>query len=127
VSRQKPIIGIGVDVVEIKRIKNLIIKNGIDFLKKIYTENEISYCQNKKDTYELFATSYAVKEAVIKALGTGLIGKMEMTDIEVHFGRRPTVETRGDTLRRMRIKKADRVLVSYTYTHEFSLAKIILT
>jgi holo-[acyl-carrier protein] synthase len=126
VNRGESIIGVGVDIVEVSRIKKLIMEHDIDFLKRVFTENEISYCQNKKDEVELFATLFAVKEAFAKALGTGMVGKMEWTDIEVHFGKTPSVETKGETQLRMRTKQVDSVLVSFGYTREFSIAQIIL-
>lgn len=58
---------IGTDIVEIKRIKDAVEKWGHRFLKKIFTEKEISYCFRKKDPYPHLAVRFAAKEAVIKA------------------------------------------------------------
>lgn len=64
------IVGIGTDIVEISRIKNAVAKWGERFLRKIFTENEISYCYKKKDPFPHLAVRFAAKEAVIKALST---------------------------------------------------------
>ena len=75
------IFGVGTDLVEIGRIQHAIEKNP-RFLTKVYTEEEIRYCQRKKNPWQSFAARFAAKEAVSKALGTG-IGKIGLTDIEV--------------------------------------------
>lgn len=59
--------GIGTDIVEIGRIKDAVEKWGERFLKKIFTDNEIAYCNQKKDPYPHLAARFAAKEAVIKA------------------------------------------------------------
>ncbi|MBI5214034.1 MAG: holo-ACP synthase [Nitrospirae bacterium] len=61
------IIGIGTDIVEISRIKEAVEKWGERFLKKIFTDNEIAYCNQKKDPYPHLSARFAAKEAVIKA------------------------------------------------------------
>lgn len=71
------IIGIGVDIIEIERIKKACQKEG--FIKKIYTEKEIELFLGK---YNSLAGNFAVKEAVSKAFGTG-VRNFKMTDIEV--------------------------------------------
>lgn len=72
--------GIGVDIVEIDRIKVDIIKK--EFIKRIFTEEEIKYCQSKANPEIHFAGRFAAKEAVSKAIGTGIRG-LKWTDIEV--------------------------------------------
>lgn len=61
------IYGIGTDIVEINRIRDAVEKWGERFLKKIFTDNEIAYCNKKKDPYPHLAARFAAKEAVIKA------------------------------------------------------------
>ncbi len=65
------VIGIGIDIIEIDRIKDSIIKFGENFLCKIYTKKEIDYCNSKSNSYQHFAARFAAKEAVYKALATG--------------------------------------------------------
>lgn len=62
------ILGIGVDIIEIDRIKNVIDRFDYRFLNKIYTDNEIEYCSSKVNKYQHFAARFAAKEAIYKAL-----------------------------------------------------------
>jgi holo-[acyl-carrier protein] synthase len=59
---------IGIDIIEISRIKNAIEQHGSRFLNKIFTSAEIAYCNSHKNCYEKFAARFAVKEAVAKVL-----------------------------------------------------------
>jgi holo-[acyl-carrier protein] synthase len=63
--------GIGADVVEILRIKKSALRFGRRFFERVFTDNEIKYCQSKKRGYEHLAARFAAKEAVLKALGVG--------------------------------------------------------
>jgi len=72
---------IGIDIIEIKRIKDAIEKNP-RFLEKIFTENEIKYFKSNGFKYESIAGNFAAKEAISKAIGTG-IRKFNFKDIEV--------------------------------------------
>ena len=75
--------GIGVDTEVNQRIGALIEKSGERFLKKVFTDNEINYCKGKKDHYGSFTARFAAKEAVFKALGTGLRDGLKWKDVEV--------------------------------------------
>lgn len=75
------IFGIGIDIVEIHRIKDIVGKRP-NFLVKYFTIQEIEYFQSKKNNYESIAGYFAAKEAVSKALGVG-IGEIRLSDIEV--------------------------------------------
>ncbi len=63
--------GLGIDIIEVERIKNNILKNN-NFKKRIYSEEEIEYCEKYKDPYPRFAARFAVKEAFFKATGLNL-------------------------------------------------------
>jgi holo-[acyl-carrier protein] synthase len=75
--------GIGIDIIEISRIKLSIEKYGDKFLNKIYTENEIKYCLSKTNKYQHLAARFAAKEAVYKALTTGWEKGLSWHNIEV--------------------------------------------
>lgn len=67
--------GVGVDIIEIDRIKEAVEKFGNDFLNKVFTEKEISYCSRRKALrYPELAARFAAKEAYSKAVGTGIAG-----------------------------------------------------
>ena len=73
----------GIDLVEVVRVEQMIERHGLDGMGRIYTDAEIEYArQFKKNPAERLAGRYAVKEAVLKAMGTGLRGGINMTDIE---------------------------------------------
>lgn len=74
----------GVDMVEIKRIKESVDRFENSFVEKIFTIEEINYCEDKKkNKYQSYAARFAVKEAVSKALGTGFAKGVTLKDIEV--------------------------------------------
>ncbi|RCK75955.1 MAG: Holo-[acyl-carrier protein] synthase [Ignavibacteriae bacterium] len=77
------IIGIGVDVVEIYRMKKVINEWGNLFLEKIFTENELKYAQSKKNFVQHLAARFAAKEAVAKAVSKGWSGGFRWKDVEV--------------------------------------------
>lgn len=74
--------GIGIDIIEIERITNAIDKNK-RFLQRIFTNQEIHYFSKRGYPINTIAGSFAAKEAVMKALGTGL-RNFKWTDIEIH-------------------------------------------
>lgn len=75
------IIGVGVDIVEIRRIKEAVERNN-NFLEKLFTDTEIEYLNSRKLSPEYIAGRFAAKEAVSKALGTGIRG-FGFRDIEI--------------------------------------------
>ena len=75
--------GVGVDVVELGRIKEMIAAQGDAFVNKIFTESEIAYCKSKPSPEQHFAARFAAKEAVSKAVQTGWSGIFRWKDVEV--------------------------------------------
>lgn len=71
---------IGIDIVEVSRIKNALEKP--KFKENIFTEKEIQYCESKKNKFESYAGRFASKEALAKALGTGF-NNLSFLDIEI--------------------------------------------
>jgi holo-[acyl-carrier protein] synthase len=76
------IIGVGVDIVEIRRIKEAVERNN-NFLEKLFTDTELEYLNSRKLSPEYIAGRFAAKEAVSKALGTGIRG-FGFRDIEIN-------------------------------------------
>ena len=77
------IFGTGLYIIEVERIKNSIEKYSPKFEQRVFTSNEISYCQSQGDPAKHFAARFAVKEAVSKCLGTGITGALGFQDMEV--------------------------------------------
>ena len=77
------IFGIGTDIVNIKRIDHSLKKYGFNFKNKIFSKNEISYCEKKKNSSAFYAKRFAAKEAFSKALGTGIRKGVNLKNIEI--------------------------------------------
>ena len=75
--------GIGIDIVDVSRIRTAIGAWGSHLLKKVFTDVEIQYCTSKKNPYEHFAARFAAKEAVSKALEIGWSGGFRWKDVEI--------------------------------------------
>lgn len=91
------IVGLGTDIVEIVRIGQMIERHGEHFLQRVYTDEEISYCQRRKESYQHFAGRWAAKEAVMKSLGTGWTRGVGWRDIETCSTQsgKPTITLNG--------------------------------
>ena len=77
------IFGIGTDIVNIKRMEKSIKRYGSRFKNRIFSKNEIIYCEGKKNPIPFYAKRFAAKEAFSKALGTGLRKNIDLKDIEI--------------------------------------------
>ena len=77
------ILGHGVDVIECPRVSQLLENHGPRFLERVFTSQEWQYCQQHKETAQRLAGRFAAKEAVLKALGTGMRGRMKWTDVRI--------------------------------------------
>ena len=93
------IYGLGTDIVNIKRMKKSIKNHGSKFKKRIFSKNEINYCEKKIDPFSFYAKRYAAKEAFSKALGTGIRKAINFKDIEIsnnNYGK-PFIKIKGST------------------------------
>src|SRR5258708_13751920 len=88
------ILGTGVDIAEVPRIRESIERFGDRFLRRIFTEGEIRYCERKATRFESYAARFAAKEAGMKALGTGWSRGCRRRAIELlrPKGHRPTIQ-----------------------------------
>jgi holo-[acyl-carrier protein] synthase len=77
------VLGLGIDIIEIARIKKSIDGFGERFLNKVFTEGEINYCENKFNKNQHYAARFAAKEAVYKALASGWKEGLRWKDIEI--------------------------------------------
>jgi holo-[acyl-carrier protein] synthase len=75
--------GIGVDIIEIERIRESIERTGTQFLEKIYSPAEVEYCNAKAYRYQHFAARFAAKEALSKAVATGWAGEFRWKNVEI--------------------------------------------
>ena len=77
------ILGIGIDVIDNFRIRKLLLKKKSNFKNKIFTNNEISYCEKKSNITNCYSKRFAAKEAFVKALGTGFRKNINFKDVEI--------------------------------------------
>ena len=91
------ILGVGTDIVEVVRIGKMIERHGEIFLNRVYTEDEVRYCQRRKEYTQHYAGRWAAKEAVMKTLGTGFSRGVGWRDIEVCTSRsgQPSIALHG--------------------------------
>ncbi|MCX6012105.1 MAG: holo-ACP synthase [Chloroflexi bacterium] len=114
---------IGLDVIEIKRIKDSISRWDIRFLNRIFTENEIQYCANR--TPQL-AARFAAKEATMKALGQGFTD-IPWKDIEIvtNSSGAPSIQLYRKALRRYKELGFVGIAVSLSHSKELAMASVI--
>jgi holo-[acyl-carrier protein] synthase len=91
------ILGIGTDITECLRIAQMIERHGELFIARVYTPQEIQYCQSRKQSTQHFAGRWAAKEAVLKAVGTGWRRGISWRDVEIRnqLGGKPEVALFG--------------------------------
>jgi len=77
------ILGIGTEIIECPRIGKMVEVHGELFLRRVYTEREVRFCQSRKHAIEHFAGRWAAKEAILKAMGIDGSRGVSWTDIEV--------------------------------------------
>ena len=121
--------GIGTDIVKISRVEELVSCYGDRFLKRLFLPGEISYCQTKKRPAIHFAARFAAKEALLKALGTGLSQGISWKDMEVcrQPGSAPEFALSGRVAELCRERGITGNLVSLSHEQEFALAFVIIT
>jgi holo-[acyl-carrier protein] synthase len=122
------IVGSGVDIAEVGRIRESIARFGDRFLHRIFTEGEIRYCERKASRFESYAARFAAKEAGMKALGTGWSRGLRWRDIEVvrPKGQRPTLQFHGEAANVAARLGTKNIALSITHTSEQALAHVIL-
>ncbi|MGA3107178.1 MAG: holo-ACP synthase [Terriglobales bacterium] len=122
------ILGTGVDIAEVPRIRESIERFGDRFLRRVFTEGEVRYCEHKVTRYESFAARFAAKEAGMKALGTGWSHGVRWRDIEVvrPKGQRPTIQFHGEAAAIAARLGTKNIALSITHTSEQALAHVIL-
>jgi len=108
--------GIGIDLVEIKRLKSAIDKWGDDFLNRVFTKHEIEYSMDKRFPYQHLAARFAAKEAIMKAFGTGQVSFKDIEIINDKFGK-PSCKIHN---------KKNKVYLSITHTDKYAVASAII-
>ena len=118
------IFGIGTDIIECPRIGKMIEHHGELFLRRVYTEREIRYCQARKHAIEHFAGRWAAKEAILKAMGTGRTHGIAWTNVEIRNGHdgRPKVLVCGAARETALERGIGEILVSISHCRTYATA-----
>src|SRR5919109_1566495 len=114
------IVGTGIDIAEVPRIAEAIKRHGERFLRRVFTEGEINYCDSKANRVERYAARFAAKEAAMKALGTGWNHGVRWRDCEVvrMTGGRPTPAFHGKAAEFAARMGAKNIALSLTHTKD---------
>jgi holo-[acyl-carrier protein] synthase len=119
--------GLGTDIVEITRIREMIERHGEFFLERCFTPKEIAWAQKYKDNASRFAGRWAAKEAVVKALGTGFVRGVTFHDIEIlplHTGQ-PTVQLTGGAQKMATQLGISEIKISISHSEDYAVATAI--
>ena len=121
------IVGMGIDVAEVPRIQAVIESQTERFLRRVFTPEEAAYCEQFKNKYERYAGRFAVKEAAMKALGTGWSRGVRWVDLEVVRvrGGKPTLLLRGEAKKIADAMGVKNIAVSITHTAAQAIAQVI--
>jgi holo-[acyl-carrier protein] synthase len=122
------IVGTGIDIADVPRIAQSIQRFGDRFLRRVFTEGEIRYCESKANRIERYAARFAAKEAGMKALGTGWSHGVRWRDVEVlrQPGGRPTVAFHGKAAEFAAKLGTAHIALSLSHTPELAIAQVIL-
>ena len=124
------IYGVGIDIIEIKRIKKVIQKYGNRFKKRCFHKDEIIRSEKKYNTVESYAKRYAAKEACAKAMGTGLARGVFWKDIEVKNNKygKPYILLHNNAKKFLNLDSNEyEINLSLTDEKEFAIANVILS
>ncbi len=123
------LIGLGCDIIETERIKNVLAKHGDRFLRRIFTEEEQAYCNSLKYPHKHYAARWAAKEAVSKAFTTGIGEHLDWTSISVYHGSRkePLVRLDAKATALLQEVGATNVWLSLSHidTHAMAVAALV--
>jgi len=121
------IIGTGIDIIEVSRIKKALDMWGDKFLNRIFTKKELSYASKKKFSHENLAARFACKESVLKAFGDTRVG-IRLKNIEIlnDSKGKPEVMLHREARAFADKNKLDKIIVSMSHTTNYAVSNAIL-
>jgi holo-[acyl-carrier protein] synthase len=121
------IVGMGIDIAEVPRIQAVLESQKERFLRRVFTLDEVAYCEQFRNKYERYAGRFAVKEAAMKALGTGWSRGVRWVDLEVVRVRsgKPTLVLKGEARKIADQLGVKNIAVSITHTEAQAIAQVI--
>jgi holo-[acyl-carrier protein] synthase len=121
------IVGVGIDMIEVDRVMEKINKN-VAFKEKIFSPDEIAFCETKVNKGENYAARFAAKEAFLKATGMGLSLGHDLADIEIATDEngKPYILLKGSFQEKATKNSWTRVHVSLSHLHSIACAVVII-
>lgn len=122
------ILGVGIDLVQGGRIREAVSRSGEEFLEEFLVSPEIDACRRRRDPFPCYAARFAAKEALAKALGTGVWGEMSWHEVTVNGDDRgrPILRLTGRALEVAEGLGVDRVHLSLTHEGDLAAAVVVL-
>ncbi|NQT74953.1 MAG: holo-ACP synthase [Candidatus Omnitrophica bacterium] len=121
------IVGTGVDIIEVERIKKALDEWGDRFLTRVFTQRELDYANTKKFSHESLAARFACKESVLKAFGDTRTG-IQLKEIEVLNDPKgkPEIVLHGEAKEFADRNRMDNIMVSMSHTSNYAISNAIL-
>lgn len=122
------IVGIGVDIVEIERFREVLQRQQERFVRRVFTEGEQEYCRAHRDAVPHFAARFAAKEALFKALGTGWAKGVSWRDAEVvrEAMKAPVLALHGQAEKLSMTLGARATHLSLSHSRGFAVAVVVI-
>ncbi|MEW5975122.1 MAG: holo-ACP synthase [Acidobacteriota bacterium] len=122
------ILGVGIDIVEIEKLRLAMMRRGERLRNRAFTPYEIEYCEDRANKFQHYAARFAAKEAVFKAIGSGWRDGVGWHDVEVQnaLNGRPSLVLSGKTLEFADRLGARHCWVSLSHTDEYAVAQVVL-
>ena len=124
------IFGIGTDIVDISRIKKIFNRNN-KFKKRIFSAEEIKYCETKSNKISSYSKRFVAKEAFVKALGTGISQGISFNEISVKNNKygAPFIVLLGKTktIAKNLTKKKNKIYLSLSDEKKYALAMVVIS
>lgn len=119
--------GTGIDIIEVERIRS-VMERDTGFRDKIFTPEEIRYCESKKNKYQHYAARFSAKEALMKAIGTGWRFGIRFADIEVFHNdlEQPQIRVSGKANELLSDLSISKIHVSLSHLKELATAIVII-
>jgi holo-[acyl-carrier protein] synthase len=117
-------ISVGIDLIEVRTVELLVSKNTA--LRRVFTKNEIEYCESKNYKFQHYAGRFAAKEATMKALRTGWGCGVQWNHIEIlHTGHAPAIRLHKTAKTKFELTLFHHIVVSISHTKEMAIAIVL--
>lgn len=120
------IYGAGIDIIEVDRVRRAVERRGKAFLERVYTPAELEYCGSDPNQFRRLAARFAAKEAVLKAIGTGLrqVKWVEAEIVNDSLGK-PEVVLRGRLAEIAAERGVGRIIITLSHSRDYAAAQAI--